>query len=50
MVVIVTIIPVHDVTNRIFPHGSSYFVDVVMQPTFGNSRISKRQVIITSIL
>ena len=44
------IISVHDVTNKILSRGSNYFVDVAMWPKFGNSSISVREVIITSIL
>ena len=43
-------ITAHDVTNKIFSRDSNYIVDVVMQPKFGNSSISVREVIITSIL
>ena len=41
---------VHDVTNKILSRDSNYTVDVVMWPKFGNSSISMREVIITSIL
>ena len=44
------IIPAHDVTNKILSCDSNYFVDAVMWPKFGNSSISVREVIITSIL
>ena len=44
------IISVHDVTNEVFSSYSNYIVDVVMLPKFGNSRISFREVIRTSIL
>ena len=44
------IIPVDDVTNKILSRDSNYIVDVVMWPKFGNSSISMREVIITSIL
>ena len=44
------IIPVHDVTNKILSRDSIYIVDVVKWPNFGNSSISMREVIITSIL
>ena len=44
------IISVHDVTNKILSRDSNYIVDVVMWPKFGNSSISMREVIITSIL
>ena len=43
-------ISVHDVTNKIFPRESNYIVDVVISPKFGNSSISVREVIFTSIL
>ena len=41
---------VHDVTNKILSRDSSYIADVVMWPKFGNSSLSMREVIITSIL
>ena len=44
------IIFVHDVTNKILSRDSSYIADVVILPKSGNSRISIREVIITSIL
>ena len=44
------IILAHDVTDKILSRDSSYFVDVVIWPKFGNSSISVREVIITSIL
>ena len=44
------ITPVCDVTNKILSHDSNYIVDVVMWPKFGNSSISMKEVIITSIL
>ena len=44
------IIPDYDVTNKFFLRDSNYIVDVVMWPKFGNSGISMRKVIITSIL
>ena len=43
-------ISVHDVTNKILPRESNYIVDVVISPKFGNSSISVREVIFTSIL
>ena len=43
-------ISVHDVTNKTLSHDSNYTVDVVMQPKFGNSSISMREVVITSTL
>ena len=39
-----------EVTNKILSHGSNYVVEVVMQIKFGNSNISMREVIMTSIL
>ena len=44
------IISVRDVTNKILSRDWNYIVDVVMWPKFGNSSISMREVIITSIL
>ena len=41
---------VDDVTNKILWHDSNYIVDVFMWPKFGNSSISMREVITTSIL
>ena len=41
---------VYDITNKILSHDSKYIVDVVMWQKFGNSSISMREVIITSIL
>ena len=45
------IISVHDVTSKIIltQRDSNYIVDVVMWPKFGNSKISTREVTITSI-
>ena len=40
---------VHDVTNNILSRESNYIVDVIMWPKFGNSSISLREVIITSV-
>ena len=40
---------VHDVTSKI-SHASGCIADLVMWPKFGNSSISVREVIITSIL
>ena len=45
-----TIISVHDVTNKILTCHSNYVVVSVMWPKFGNSSISVREVIMTSIL
>ena len=44
------IISVHDVTSKILSCDSNYIADVVMWPKFGNSSISTREAIITSIL
>ena len=44
------IIPDYDLTNKILSLNLNYTVDVVMWPKFGNSSISLREVIITSIL
>ena len=44
------IIFVDDVTNKISSRDSNYIVDLFMWPKFGNSSISMREVIITSIL
>ena len=44
------IISVDDVTNKILWHDSNYIVDVFMWPKFGNSNISMREVIITSMM
>ena len=44
------IISVYEVTNTILLCGSNYIVNAVMLPKFGNSSISMREVIITTIL
>ena len=44
------IVSVYDVTNKNLSRNSNYIVDVVMWPKFGNSSISMREVIVTSIL
>ena len=44
------IISAHDFTNKILSRDSNYIINLVMRPTFGNSSISVRGVIITSIL
>ena len=44
------IISVHDVTSKILSRDSNYIVDVVMWTKFGNSSVSMREVIVTSIL
>ena len=44
------IIYVHGVTNKILSRYSNYILDAVVWPKFGNSSISTREVIITSIL
>ena len=41
---------VDDVTNKILSRDSNYIVDVFMWQKFGNSSISTREVIRTSIL
>ena len=41
---------VQDFTNKILSRDSNYTVEVVMWPKFGNSSISMRKAIITSIL
>ena len=43
------IISVHGVTNKMLSLDSNYIVHVVMWSKFGNSSISMREVIITSI-
>ena len=44
------IISAHDFTNKILSRDSNYVADVVMRRKFGNSSISMREVILTSIL
>ena len=44
------IIPVNDVISKILSRDSNYIVDVFMWSKFGNSSISMKQVITTSIL
>ena len=44
------IIPINDVTNKISSRDSNYIVDLFMWAKFGNSSISMREVITTSIL
>ena len=44
------ILSVNYITNKILLHESNYIVDVVKWPKFGNSSISMKEVIITSIL
>ena len=44
------IIPVDNVTNKVLSRDSNHIVDVFMWPKFGNSSISMREVITTSIL
>ena len=39
------IIYVHDFSNKNLSRDSNYIVEVVMLPTFGDSRISMREVI-----
>ena len=43
-------ISVCDVTNKIWSCDSNYIANVVMWPKFGDSSISMREVITTSIL
>ena len=44
------IISIDDVTNKILWHNSNYIVDLLMWRKSGNSSISMREVITTSIL
>ena len=44
------IIPVNDVTKKILLCDSNYIVDALTSPKIGNSSISMREVITTSIL
>ena len=44
------IIPVDGVNNKILSRYSNYIVHVFMWPKFGNSSISTREVITTSII
>ena len=44
------IFSVYDITNKILSRESNYIVDVVMWQKFGNSSISVKEVVITSIL
>ena len=44
------IISVYDVTDKILSLESNYIVNEVIWPKFGNSSISVREAIITSIL
>ena len=44
------ILAVHDVTNTILSSDSNFNVNAVMSQKFGNSSISMREVMITSIL
>ena len=43
------IVSTHDVRNKILSCNSNYIVDAVKWPKFGNSSVSMREVIITSI-
>ena len=43
-------ISLYDVTNKIISCDSNYIIEVVIWPKFGNSSISIREVIITSML
>ena len=40
----------YDVTNKILSCDPNYIVDEAMRPKFGNSSVSMREVIMTSIL
>ena len=44
------IAPVADATNKMSSRDSNYIADLFMWPKFGNSSISMREVITTSIL
>ena len=44
------IICLHGVTNKILSRDSSYIVDLIMEPKFGNSSIRMREVVKISIL
>ena len=44
------IVPVHDVTNKVLSRDSNYIVGVGIWLKFCKSRISMKEVIITSIL
>ena len=44
------IIPVYGITSKLLSSDSNYIVDVVMWSKSGNSSISMREIIITSIL
>ena len=44
------ILSVYDVTSKVLLHDSNFIVDNVMWPKVGNSSLSMREVIITSIL
>ena len=44
------IISVHDVTNNNLSRDWNYILDAVMWPKLGNSSISMREVMITSVL
>ena len=44
------IISAHDVTKTTLSRNSNYIVNLVMLPKFGNSSISVREAIITSML
>ena len=44
------ITPFCDVTKKVLSHDSNHIEDVVMWPKFGNSSISIKEVIMTSIL
>ena len=44
------IIPDYDATNKILSRDTNFIVDVIIWFQFGNSSISMKEVIITSIL
>ena len=44
------IIPVNDVTSKILSRNSNYILDVFMWLKFGNSSLSMKKVVTTSIL
>ena len=43
-------ISAHDVTNKVLLRDSIYNADMVISPNSGNSNVSMREVIITSVL
>ena len=44
------ITPVDDVINKILLRDTNYIIDVFIWPKFGNSSLSMREVVTTSIL